>query len=198
MDDRFFVAYRNFEITDAGRHIRDISVANLQDGVSASEVLVSDEHWYLNACPSSGPSVASDGETIFVSWMDGRKNVEEGSVDRSDIWLAASSDGGTTFSKNRRVNRDVGYNNRPSVAVDEQGELHVVWSARVEGESAVLYSRSEDGGRTFADPLILVGGGDEYGRLFPDYASLAAGTGGTLYMAWTDRLGSHLAVWRDG
>ncbi|HEX6384607.1 MAG TPA: hypothetical protein VF177_08060 [Anaerolineae bacterium] len=191
-----FIAYRNLE-EEGGQQIRNIFfTASADDGATfAPEVRVSDSHWYLSACPISGPTLAFDGTAIYASWMDGRHD-SQGNFSHTDIWLATSTDMGQTFSANRRVNPKVGvYNNLPSLAIDGAGQLHIIWEAREAAQEVIYYARSADGGHSFGTPSILVSSQDGSGRKRPGNASLVLGPEGTVYITWVDTLGAHAGAW---
>jgi hypothetical protein len=188
--EQLFVAYRNVEQLN-GRTARDLYVAASADGgVSFAEpVRVSDTPWYLDACPISGPAIASDTEHIYVAWMDGRSDDTSAGA-RADIWLARSDDGGRSFGANVRVNPDeTGYHNLPTLAIDRSGRLHIAWEAQEDAEASILYSTSDDGGRSFAAPRRVV---LESGNGRPSNATLAATADGLIALAWVDRAGAHV------
>lgn len=196
---RVFVAYRNREKVEGGREIRDIYVAASDDNAQsfASSARVSDAPWYLSACPISAPSMTSDGERLYVSWMDGR-NDTSGNFSKTDIWLASSSDGGQTFSDNVRVSPEDGhYNNAPALAVGTDGRLHIVWEAHEPNRLALYYAVSGDGDRSFSAPQVLVSSETEPKRGRPGTPALAASETGRLYLAWVDHAGARLAAWDD-
>ncbi|MBW8011907.1 MAG: exo-alpha-sialidase [Chloroflexi bacterium] len=199
MNGQTYIVYRNLEFSDPDRQIRDIYLVSMDQGstIFNPEVRISDAPWYFNACPISGTSLVSDGETIYVSWMDGR-NDTAGNLSQTDIWLASSSDGGQTFSANWRVNSTSGvFNNRPSIALDEDGGLHVVWETQNDGADMLNYAWSGDGGVTFTEAIPIVSSDDGSGRGAPNNPSLVY-FGGNLYITWMDNLGGHFTFWPLG
>ncbi|HEX8683985.1 MAG TPA: hypothetical protein VF707_16820, partial [Ardenticatenaceae bacterium] len=192
------VAYRNLEEGEGGRDIRDIYVLRSgDDGETFEEVRVSDEAWYFPACPISGPSLVTDGEQVYASWMDGR-NDDEGDLSETDIWFAASADGGQTFSRNVRVNPESEpgyYHNLPSLAVADDGRLHIVWETDEDVRHVLYYASSSDGGQMWAAPQVITSSDDGTERGRPQYATLVAGGEGRLHVSWVDNLGAHVASW---
>jgi hypothetical protein len=82
-------------------------------------------------------AVSKDGR-ISVVWTDGRNGL--GQASSWDIYFATSSDGGLSFGTNVRVNGDHGLvaHGTPSLAIDREGGVHVVWEDfrnRVESSS---------------------------------------------------------------
>jgi hypothetical protein len=195
--EQVFIAYRNLEKESGQDDIRDIFLTVSNDGgqTFTTETRVSDAHWRINACPIAGPSLVTNGEKLFVSWMDGRYDIDK-NFGRTDIWLATSTDGGQSFSANRRVNQTIDvYNNLPSLALDANGTLHIIWEALEEERDVIYYAQSQDEGLTFTTPTVIVSSEDGSGRRRPGHASLIVSADNTLYMTWTDSLGAHLASW---
>ena len=93
--------------------------------------------------------------TIYVNWIDERNG-------DTDVFVASSRDGGTSWSAPVRVNDDPRGNKRPQLftwmAVDPQdGSVNVVFLDRRDTDStqnAVMIARSVDGGKTFANHLV--------------------------------------------
>jgi hypothetical protein len=197
--DQVFLAYRNLEKESGTDDIRDIFVISSDDGGQTfnPEVRVSDAHWFINACPIAGPSLAMNDERLFVSWMDGRYDTSK-LFSRTDIWLATSTNGGQTFSANRRVNQTIDvYNNLPALALDSQGGLHIIWETLEADRDLIYYAQSQDDGLTFTVPAIIVSSEDGSGRRRPGNASLVMGADDRLYLTWADSLGTHLASWQN-
>jgi hypothetical protein len=85
------IAYRKvFE-----NNIRDIAVVTSRDaGMTWGDaVRVADDHWQINGCPHSGPSLAVLGKRLFVSWF-----TVHDAEQQSYIYLAHSDDQGQSFS----------------------------------------------------------------------------------------------------
>jgi hypothetical protein len=195
---QILVAYRNLLTGENGDDVRDIYLLRSEDeGATFDEVRVSDAPWYFPACPISGPAVASDGETLYVSWMDGR-NDPDGDLSETDIWIANSTDNGRTFSSNVRVNfeREGGaYNNLPSLVALPDGHLHIVWERDDGHRYTLVYASSANGGQTWSAPQIIVSSDDGSNRGRPQYPTLAMSELGRLHVAWTDNLGAHVGSW---
>ena len=186
--DQVLVAYRNLVRDAAGQASRDIHVAASSDGgvTFAEPIKVSDASWLIDACPIAGPALASHAETLYVAWMDGR--FDDGTFSRTDVWLAASADGGASFGLNVRVNAvEGGYNGQPSMVVDAHGRVHVAWSADTETGSALNYAISTDGGASFGAARELVASAGRLGS-----PVLAISAAGQIYGAWTDAGGAHV------
>lgn len=110
-----------------------------------------------NGLPSLGVDLSGgkDRGSIYVTWGDVRHG-------DPDVFLAASRDGGATWSKPLRVNDDAQGNGKeqffPWMAVDPvDGSINVVFYDRRAHEGAVTgltLARSVDGGRTFVNHTI--------------------------------------------
>lgn len=105
-------------------------------------------------CPFA-PEVAfgPDG-TLYVLYvhLEGRGNSP------AALWLARSQDGGRTLEPPARVADELSFQARLAVAPD--GTVHVVWLQagsvglnRLVGPAPIVASSSDDGGRTFSEPV---------------------------------------------
>jgi hypothetical protein len=141
----------------------------------------------LDLGAENGPHMAlgPDG-TVYVTWVSGSLKASKpgghgghgghggrGGPPRPgnlNIYLTRSTDEGKTFSPPVKVNDDPdGPEHRfPSVAVDRDGGVNVVWldkrqgSPQKPGFSRVYFARSTDGGKTFG-PNVDATAGQEYG-----------------------------------
>ena len=124
-------------------------------------------------------------------------------IDLADVFLTTSSDGGTTWSKPRRLNDDVTTNDQwqPFVAVAPNGAVGVTWYDRRQDPRNLLidvFMRiSTDGGASFGQSLKLTNvsfppPGLNYKLGFPPYScymgsyNYMAAAAGNFYVVWTD------------
>ena len=151
---------------DAGdKHGTDIYLSASTDrGQSfASEVKVNDDK-------APGPhgmhslAVAKDGR-IYAGWLDER-NVHapqpstkaEGHHMESnrDLYIATSTDGGRSFSPNRKVASDACPCCKTSLAVSADGTLYAGWRQVLPGNYRhIAVASSTDGGAKFSAPVIV-------------------------------------------
>jgi hypothetical protein len=147
-------------------------------------------------CCKTGIATGPDGAT-FVAW----RHIYPGSL--RDMAVARSDDGGRTFNGPVRVSEDRWAidgcpEDGPSIGVDGQAGIHVVWPTLVQTETtqkAVFYGSSSDGGRSFsprhrldsddtnhiaAHPQIAVAGR----RVVAVWDETAAGRHRVLMRAW--------------
>jgi len=111
-------------------------------------------------------ALAVHGDAVYAVFADVRDN------ESTDLFLAKSVDGGLTFGDNLTVFSDPDMLTWwPSMAVSDDGTIHVVWNAIVSDEERgervdfrgggemgafnIWYTRSTDGGETFSTPLPI-------------------------------------------
>lgn len=137
----------------------------------------------VNVSVSSGrsfdPSLAvGDDGAVYAAWDD------DSSLPR-DVMVAKSTDEGRQFTPPLNISNNSGVSAFPSIAVTGTSRLYVVWHDNTSGNSEILFSRSLDGGTTFAFPLNI--SNNTGGSSFP---SIAADPSGTIYVVWQDTTGS--------
>ncbi len=96
-------------------------------------------------------AIASDAQgNLFIVYA---------SLDTNDIVFLRSTDGGENWEKAVSVpggtRREDEYPAYPRLSADESGRIHLVWSVLPFPGRAVMYSNSNDGGKTWKDPVII-------------------------------------------
>ncbi len=90
--------------------------------------------------------------TVFCVWNDLRNG-------KMEVYGAGSTDGGKTWSQNRRVYRSpegpICPCCHPSVTFDSEGNVYVMWRNSLGGNRDLYLSTSKDGGRTFSEAARL-------------------------------------------
>jgi hypothetical protein len=123
------------------------------------------------------PTFSQDGR-LWLAWIAG-----------GQVSVASSKDGGRTLSTPAQVTQgkldlDWGPDARPKIALDRKGDIAVAFSTfrdkAFNGE--VFYSRSSDGGKTFAAPRPITDNTESQ-----RFEALAFDTAGTLFAAWLDK-----------
>lgn len=112
-------------------------------------------------CCSTKSAQGTSGP-LFASTRSDWKELK-GSYDSvRDVFVSASADDGATWAEPKKVFDDnFKISGCPDVhnglAVDSRGRLHVAWYTGAESHPGVYYALSSDGGKTFSDPLELLG-----------------------------------------
>ncbi|RUL82814.1 sialidase family protein [Tautonia sociabilis] len=159
------------------------------------------EYWLADGALPDLPSIAAGagraggGQVAYVAWTDL-------AAGRSEVWLAASRDGGETWSAPARVDdldgvmeHDVFVASHPNVAVGQDGIVAVSWrdirrdcwrvSASLDGgltfgPSMPLTTSHRDGGASPLDGVYSIAHGSDVG--------LAADAAGRYHAAWSEEL----------
>jgi hypothetical protein len=147
------------------KHGTDVYLSASKDGGQsfASEVKVNDDQ-EPNAHGMHSLAVASDGR-IYAAWLDER-NVHqpqpstkaEGHHMESnrDVYVSYSTDGGRTFSANRKVATEACPCCKTSLAVAADGTLYAGWRQVLPGSFRhIAVASSADGGATFSKAVIV-------------------------------------------
>ena len=132
-------------------------------------------------------SLAASGSFVAAVWS------ASAPAGDTDIYAAASRDGGATFSTPMRVNSTPGdarvnAEQPPRLALKERSagaapEVVVVWTTKGSAGTKLLQATSTDGGRSFA-PSVLVPGSDAAGNR--GWEAVGAGPGGRFFSVWLD------------
>jgi BNR/Asp-box repeat protein len=128
-------------------------------------------------------SKSKQGGNLYVAWSD----YTNGDV---DVFVAASSDYGQTWTAPVRVNNDPLHNGEDQffqwMAVDPRsGAVNLVFYDRREGNknTTVTIARSTDGGKTFANYMFDNEAFDAEGDFLGDYLAITA-FGNKSFAAW--------------
>lgn len=142
----------------------------------------------------------SDSEnkgTIYVNWAD-----QSNGVDNTDIWLISSKDGGKTWSKRIKVNRDNSERHQflTWMTIDQtNGYLYFVYYDRRNHEdnlkTDVYLAVSKDGGQTIKDYKISESPFKPNPRIFfGDYTNISVHNG-VIRPIWTRLHGGRISAW---
>jgi len=156
-----------------------VRLVPLAGAVGPIELSVSDRR-------NATPTIAADGQFVAVAWG----GAQAGGA--TDVFTAVSRDGGRTFGAPVRVNHidgDARVNGEqpPHIALvpraGREPGLVVVWTTKGPNGTALLQSRSDDSGRSFA-PAVLVPGTDAPGNR--GWEAIAVAPGGRVVAVWLD------------
>jgi hypothetical protein len=135
------------------------------------------EETVLRCASKVTPAFGPDG-TLWLAWMAG-----------GQVSVASSKDHGRSFSEpvvvtKERLNLDWGPDARPKIVVDRNGGIALAFSIFRDNafNGQVLYTRSTDGGRSFAELRPITAGNDSQ-----RFEALALDTDGSVFAAWLDK-----------
>lgn len=147
------------------RHGTDLFMSVSNDGGHSftSEVKINDDK-VPGAHGMHSLAVAKDGR-IYVGWLDERNVSAPKPSTKADghhmesnreLYLAYSTDGGRTFSANRKVAVDACPCCKTSLAVAADGTLYAGWRQVLPGNFRhIAVASSIDGGQSFSRPVIV-------------------------------------------
>jgi hypothetical protein len=138
--------------------------------------------WTSGSSGRPGVAVSSSGH-IHLVWQDDTPG-------KAEIYYKKSSDGGTTWTANKRLTWTSGHSNYPSVVVDGSGNPHVVWQDETPGNNEVYYRKSADGGSTWAASQRLTWNSGSSQEPW-----IAVDTSGHLGLVWTDNTPGNFEVY---
>lgn len=148
-----------------GKHGTDLylSVSNDRAQTFTSEVKINDDK-VPGVHGMHSLAVANDGR-IYVSWLDDRnvhtpkpstKGEGHHMESNRDLFLAYSTDGGRTFSLNKKVATEACPCCKTALAVSRDGTLYAGWRQVLPGSFRhIAVASSTDGGSSFSTPTIV-------------------------------------------
>jgi hypothetical protein len=186
-DGTVYVTYRHVY----GDNERDIAVATSTDHGDhfAQPVRIANDRWKLFGCPESGPVAAAQGNKLIVAWYTATGK-------RPGIRIAASSDGGHTFSKELSVSKGIENANHPYLSMADDGTIALVFSGRQSTKSGDWNSltpyvlRIDTKGHVSTTTPVPA---DASGERYPT-ASLS--TDGDIYVVWSGADSAHASLIR--
>lgn len=132
-DGRVIVAFRNQ--LDG---YRDIYLAERKltgdEGFGEPQRVVADPTWKFDGCPHDGPSLATDGQSLFVGWMDAHAGSPR-------CYVASRPLAGGAFSPPKTLPGDTAGNLK--LAMDSSGTLHAVWEVTEPAKEELVESTAE-------------------------------------------------------
>lgn len=142
-------------------------------------------------------TVARDGR-IYVAWLDERNVTSSPMKDMKmdaqtaghmesnrDVFIAASTDGGRTFTKNQRVAANACPCCKTSLATTSDGRLYLSWRQVLPGDFRhIAVASSPDHGQTFTPPKIVSDDQWVLAGCPVSGATLFAGNDGSVQVLW--------------
>jgi hypothetical protein len=168
-DDTVFVGWTGRAESDSG-HATNLYLSSSRDHgqtFSAPVTVNDDTKPGVHGMHSLG--IGDDGR-IYLAWLDehnitpmpmkdmkmnGKSSGHHMESNR-ELFFAASTDGGHTFTPNQRVATDVCPCCKTALAVNSDGRVYVSWRQVLPGDLRhIAVSSSPDQGKTFSSPVIV-------------------------------------------
>lgn len=162
--------------------VRDMVVSTSLDRgeTFAREVRVADDGWRLRGCPHSGPSLVESAGRVYIAWLT------EGRERQARIQLAWSDDGASHFQAPIPVAAGSFDPNHPALAASEDGRVLVAFQARSKKSDGAWQPSTVFVAEVMRDRLSVPVALQAEGAP-ASYPHMAVGTGGRVYLAWTQR-----------
>jgi hypothetical protein len=124
---------------------------------------------------STHPCIATDTMgNIHVAWQDETPG-------NSEIFYRRSTNGGSTWGITKRLTWNSSFSEFPSITVDSNGYVHIVWENPISGNVEILYKRSTDGGATWGATKRLT-----WTTGYSERSSLVNDSNDEMHLIWTD------------
>ena len=124
---------------------------------------------------SWAPCIAVDSSgNLYVAWHEYMSGDAE-------VYFKKSTDGGATWTANKRITWNTGWSVSPHLAVDSSGYFHLVWSDFTPGNYELFYSKSTDGGATWTAGKRLT-----WNAGWSLHPRIAVSGLNNLYVVWSD------------
>jgi len=124
---------------------------------------------------SERPAVAVDSAgNLHLVWHDNTSG-------NAEIYYKKSTNGGATWSTNKRLTLTSGDSKNPAIAVDSSDRLHIFWGDYTPGNYEIYYRSSANGGVSWSAAKKLTSTAfDSYGP------AITADSSGILHLVWSD------------
>jgi hypothetical protein len=175
--DGFFVPSGGID----GANNLDIYYANSTDGGTTwnQGIRVNDDLGLANQGTGFRSIAVDKNDNIHIVWFDLRNNTQ------GDIYYANSTDGGLFFNENIKVNDAPNGSWDPSIAIDGNDNIYIVWTDNRNDttKSDIFFSRSIDGGLSFSPNMKV--NDDNLTSIEQRTPSIATGNG-IIGIVWSD------------
>jgi len=124
---------------------------------------------------SRSPALAIDSsDIIYAVWDDPLPG-------NGEIYGKRSTDGGETWSSQKRLTWTSGWSSYPDIAIAPPNTIHLAWSAEIPGDTELFYRRSPDGGETWDETTQLTWNSGGSGS-----PSVATDSADAVHIVWMD------------
>ena len=131
-------------------------------------------HVTHNMGNSGIPKLYSDGNQVYLAWEDNSRGDYE-------IFLSKSSDSGASFHVPVDISTTTGQSGTPEVIVSGNN-VYAVWMDNTSGTYDIFFTKSTDGGETFAKPVSVSHLKGDSG--YPQFAVWK----NNIYVTWTQTI----------
>ncbi|MDE1843955.1 MAG: hypothetical protein KGI10_01345 [Thaumarchaeota archaeon] len=131
-------------------------------------------HVTHNVGNSGIPKLYSDGNQVYLAWEDNSRGDYE-------IFLSKSSDSGASFHVPVDMSTTTGQSGTPEVIVSGNN-VYAVWMDNTSGNYDIFFTKSTDGGETFAKPVDISHLQGDSG--YPQFAVWK----NNIYVTWTQTM----------
>lgn len=200
-------------VEPASAHAADLYLSASRDGGHsfAAPLKVNDDA--RPAVHGMHSLAVGSGGRVYLAWLDERdvarpqpSQMAEGHHMESnrEVFAAYSTDGGRTFSPNRRVATDACPCCKTALAVGADGRLYVGWRQVLPGDFRhIAVASSADGGQTYSQPVVVSDDRWQIAGCPVSGPALAFAPGGALSVLWysegsSGETGLYWAESRDG
>ncbi|MBL7014514.1 MAG: exo-alpha-sialidase [Candidatus Marinimicrobia bacterium] len=169
------VAFRN-----NNDNIRDMFSVSIHEGEEewGNLTQISNDHFELNYCPASGPSIDGRESTVIVSYM-----APYGNDNR--VFVKKSVDYGVTFGDSILIDVTAGIDvnqDHPISRISPDGDIHMTWED-TRGNGDIFYGRIPNGESTVTDLTLLTEESEPNSQKYP---RIGIGPDASIYFVWTD------------
>jgi len=154
--------------------IRDISILRFVDGAWSAPRVLHPDGWQINACPTDGPSIASEGNHVAVAWLTRAGDVPK-------VQIALSADEGRTFAPPVRLDNGNPLG-RPSVVRFDASSYLVVWLEKISTTHVEVRLRRISRSGKLTPPTMVATAAAGRAAGFPKVAV----AGEQILLAWRD------------
>lgn len=149
------------------------------ESAEANVTVCADKSVLSVACADTATAAFDQDGKLWVTW-----------VKQDHVYVQSSADKGKSFSTPVKVNKApepiIAHDEyRPKIQLDSNGNIYLTWTRSLEKRHTgnIRFSRSNDGGKTFSEPVTI---NDNLEIISHRFDSLLVGENGEVFIAWLD------------